>query len=159
MSKELFHIRWRFMKGITLERSHSIANSVARASQDQETWSTVRGSLKETTIKVQQMWRELLRSGEDSWGELHWREAIQLHEVWQELLRIKTLKKYHQRIHEGKTIEISGAFPHHDAWKEWHWKEAIQVHEVWQELLMIMGFEEMIRGSMKETTVEVHQMW
>ena len=33
MSQELFHIRWGFMKGITLERSHTGALSVARSSQ------------------------------------------------------------------------------------------------------------------------------
>ena len=31
-------------------------------------------------------------AGDDSWREWHWREAIQLRKVWQELLRIKILK-------------------------------------------------------------------
>ena len=65
--------------------------------------------------------------------------------------------QYHQR--KEKDIKVSGAFPHHNSRKEWHWRKAIQVHEVWQELLMIKRLEEMIRGSMKETTNEVHQMW
>ena len=59
MWQELFHIRLRFMKGITMERSHSSALSVARASHDQETWSTIRGSLKEITIEVRQMLQEV----------------------------------------------------------------------------------------------------
>ena len=59
MCQELFRIRLRFMKGITLERRHSIAQSVARDFHYQETWSTIRRSWKETTIEVQQMWQEL----------------------------------------------------------------------------------------------------
>ena len=67
----------------------------------------------------------------------------------------------HIRWQEGRkeTIEVSGAFPHHYSWKESQWREAIKVHKLWQELLMIKRLEEMIRGSMKETTNEVHQMW
>ena len=59
MWQEPYHIRLRFMKGITLERSHSIAQSVARDFHYQETWSTIRRSWKETTIEVQQKWQEL----------------------------------------------------------------------------------------------------
>ena len=80
------------MKGIKLERRHSIAQSVAKVPSE-DPWRKNHWSL-----------RSFSTSGEDSWRKSHWREAIQLHEVWQELLRIKILKKYHQRIHEGKTM-------------------------------------------------------
>ena len=46
-----------FMKGITMERSHSSAYSVARDFMIKrlEDWSTTRGSMKDTTIEVHQM--------------------------------------------------------------------------------------------------------
>ena len=50
-------------------------------------------------------------------------------------------------------------FPHHYSWQESQWREAIQVHKVWHELFIIKRLQEMIRGSMKETTIEGHQIW
>ena len=42
----------------------------------------------------------------------HWREAIQLHKVWQELLRIKILKLSTEDPWRKENIEVSGAFSH-----------------------------------------------
>ena len=101
MWQELFHIRLRFMKGITLERSHSIAQSVARDFHYQETWSTIRRSWKETTIEVQQKWQELFH--------IRWRFMKGItqrsHSIAQSVARAskdQNTKKYHKRIHEGK---------------------------------------------------------
>ena len=140
-----------------MERSHSSALSVARASHDQETWSTIRESLKETTIEVRQMWQGAfphqvkIHEGNHS-GE----KSFICTKCGKRFSRSRDFQ-YHQR--KEKDIKVSGAFPHHNSKKEWHWRKAIQVHEVWQELLMIKRLEEMIRGSMKETTNEVPQMW
>ena len=95
--QELSHIRLRFMKGITLERSHSIAQSVARDFHYQETRSTIRRSWKETTIEVHQMWQELfhIRS--------RFMKGITLersHSIAQRSTGSKHFE-YHQKIHEG----------------------------------------------------------
>ena len=66
--------------------------------------------------------------GEDLWRKSHWREAIQLHKVWQELLKIKTPKVPSEDQRMKETMEVSGAFPHHYSWKESQWREASQVH-------------------------------
>ena len=148
MSQELFHIRWGFMKGITLERSHTGALSVARSSQrdlkkyqriheGNNHWSApnVTGAFshevkihegnhtgekpfnwtkcgknfsesgdlkdyqrkrriheKKKPLQCTKYYRSFYKSNELTWRESHWREAIQLHKVWQELLRIKILK-------------------------------------------------------------------
>ena len=102
MWQELFHIRLRFMKGITLERSHSIAQSVARDFHYQETWSTIRRSWKETTIEVQQKWQELFHI---RWRFMKGITQERSHSIAQSVARAsqdQNTKKYHKRIHEGK---------------------------------------------------------
>ena len=102
MWQELFHIRLRFMKGITLERSHSIAQSVARDFHYQETWSTIRRSWKETTIEVQQKWQELFHI---RWRFMKGITQERSHSIAQSVARAsldQNTKKYLKRIHEGK---------------------------------------------------------
>ena len=174
------------MKGIILERNHAIEQSVARPSENQVTWRTIRGreesmkrknhcsvqnvtgafphqvkihegnyigekpfnctkcgkrffTIKRLEVPSEDPWRKqplkcnkcdssFSTSGEDSWRELHWREAIQLHKVWQELLKIKILKSTIRGSMKEATIEVSGVFPHHNSWEVSQWREAIQVH-------------------------------
>ena len=78
----------QFMKGITMERSHSSALSVARASHDQETWSTIRGSMKKTTIEV----HERNDNGEKQFKCMKCGKSFS----WSRDL------KYHLRIHAGE---------------------------------------------------------
>ena len=106
-------------------------------------------------LKCNKCDRSFSTSGEDWWRESHWREAIQLHKDQQDQNTLSTIRRSMK-----ETIEVSGGFPHHDSWKEWHWGEAIQVHKVWQELLIIkrIDYWSTTRGSMKDTTIEVHQM-
>ena len=98
-----------------MERSHSSTLSVARASHDQETWSTTRGSLKEITIEVRQMWQELFH--------IRWRfkKGITLernHSIAQSVARDFSRSrdlKYHQRILEENNhwsaTNVTVAFP------------------------------------------------
>ena len=85
--------------------------------------------------------RSFSTPGDDSWKESHWREAIQLHKVWQELLRIEILKSTIRGSMKEATNEVSGVFPHHNSWRELQWREAIQLHRVWQEIFMIKRLE------------------
>ena len=156
-SQELFHNMWQFMKGITLERCHLSAQSVARAAQNQNIQTTFTGSMKERNH-----WsiRSISTSGDDLWKESHWREAIWVHEVWEELLRIKIIKVPSEDPWGKETIEVSEAFQHqvtihernHTGEKPFKCisvARASHNQETWGT----------IRGSMKETTIEMHQMW
>ena len=68
---------WIHMIGPTLERSHSVAQSVTRVSYIQVTWR----NMKEPTLNLIK----------DTWEDSHMRKALQLYQVWQDLLPIGTL--------------------------------------------------------------------
>ena len=98
-------VTWRNMKEPTQEKSHSNALSVTRASQDQVTWRHMIGPTQDRNHSValgvtrasyiQVTWRNMkeptLNLIKDTWEDSHMRKALQLYQVWQDLLPIGTL--------------------------------------------------------------------
>ena len=97
-------VTWRNMKEPTQEKSHSNALSVTRASQDQVTWRHMVGPTQDRNHSValgvtrasyiQVTWRNMkhaLKLIKDTREDSHMRKALQLYQVWQDLLPIGTL--------------------------------------------------------------------
>ena len=97
-------VTWRNMKEPTQEKSHSNALSVTRASQDQVTWRHMIGPTQDRNHSValgvtrasyiQVTWRNMkhaLKLIKDTREDSHMRKALQLYQVWQDLLPIGTL--------------------------------------------------------------------
>ena len=120
MWQELFHIRLRFMEGISLERSHSIAKSV----QELLNFKLLEIFKLETheRIHLGDIPFKCTKCDKTTWWDMrpHRREGIQVHKVLQELLYIKLLET-HERIHSGgiqfKCTKCDKSVQHQVPWR------------------------------------------
>ena len=96
-----------FMKEMTLERINLSAQSVARASYVQETWNYIRGSLKETTIELHQMWEELFHI---RWSFMKEIKLERSHSIAQTVTRVFQDQKTWSTIRESRLFFYLAVF-------------------------------------------------
>ena len=115
------------MRGPTREGSHSSAQILTRASQYQVTWKPIIGSTQEGChfIAQNKVWQSFfnIKFLEGAWDErTHTREAFQMLDVWQELLRFRP--------------------PFKDSWEDPHRRNAIPILQVYEDILSSRQLEE-----------------